>query len=779
MSRNPTGVGNDSKQNRNQLQMIANILKTSAALCLALIVGPIANAQWSFTLDDALNGIMYTNDSVPEPCCFNSGYVLQGFNLEQLSDEDNEYTVFVPNQDAVAEVMALMNLNQWDLAGFSDLPTALNYHIVTGTYMAADLADGMSLPTLQGQSLSVSVGAGVMINDANVIQTDIVAENGVIHVIDKTMAPSGYPEATVVSAIAQSEAHTSFMSGIINAYLVEYLSAQALEADDDNNGDPLPGPYTVFAPSDDAVNAYALINGYADANAFINSQNVDEFVERHIVVGVYQSGDLSDGQVLTTISGETIEIGLGDAGATASGAAIEIVDILAYNGVVHSLAEVLPLDIPTVEGTCGTWTINLYNSSDWEDWGGSTVDVYVDGTMITSETNNELATDADNDGFPEELGTSSFTFAANEGSTIDVLYTDINGSGWPSYEVVDENGNVLFETMDDTDFGAGSVFGLKPCGTDFTCGYVEILFTDESQEGWVGGALEVFSYEYGSYATIDFDPFGTYAPSFGSYAQSKVFVPVNTGEIGFAVTEPVIYADACGYTAYGPTGELIVDQSSEFEAPQGVEGITACAEGDDAQCNATFDVAQAETESGEAIPGAVNITIYDYNINASYAWDFGDEGTSDEPFTSWQYITDGPYTLCLTVTDDAAGCSDTYCESISVDSLGMLGGFVSGFTITVLDGGESGSVNSVNETNAMFADAIIYPNPATDYFMVSGLEANAVWTGRLVDISGSLVREFNGTGSTPIELSGMQRGLYFLQLTSNATTSKTLRVIIQ
>ena len=144
-----------------------------------------------------------------------------------------------------------------------------------------------------------------------------------------------------------------------------------------------------------------------------------------------------------------------------------------------------------------------------------------------------------------------------------------------------------------------------------------------------------------------------------------------------------------------------------------------------------------------------------------------------------QYITDGPYTLCLTVTDDAEGCSDTYCESISVDSLGMLGGFVSGFTITVLDGGESGSVNSVNETNAMFADAIIYPNPATDYFMVSGLEANAVWTGRLVDISGSLVREFNGTGSTPMELSGMQRGLYFLQLTSNATASKTLRVIIQ
>jgi uncharacterized surface protein with fasciclin (FAS1) repeats len=758
--------------------MNSNILKTVAAICFAFILGESANAQWAYTLDDAMNGIMYVNDSVPEPCCFNSGYMFQQLNNEQLDDEDSEYTIFVPNQEAVEEVMALMNLNQWDLAGFSDLPTALNYHIVTGTYMAADLTDGMSLPTLQGQSLSVSVGAGVMINDANVIQTDITADNGVIHVIDKTMAPSGYPEATVVTAIAQSEAHTAFTSGIINAYLVEYLSAQALEAEDDTNGDPLPGPYTVFAPSDDAVNAFALSIGYSDAIAFINSQNVDEFVERHIVVGVYESSDLSDGQVLTTLSGETIEIGLGDAGATASGAAIEVVDILAYNGVVHSLAEVLPLDVPVVEGTCGTWTINLFNADAYEDWGGSTVDVYVDGMMISSETNNELATDADFDGFPEELGTSTFSFAANEGSVIDVIFTDTNGSGWPSYEVVDENGNVLFETVDDTNFGAGSVFGLKPCDTDFSCGYVEILFVDESQEGWFGGALEVFSYEYGMYATIDFNPFGTYAPSFQSFWQRKAFVPVNTGEIGFAVMEPVINAEACGYLVFGPSGELLVDQSSEFIAPQSVEGIEACAEGDDAQCNATFDVSQATTPNGTPIAGAVNITIYDYNINASYAWDFGDEGTSDEPFTSWQYITDGPYNLCLTVTDDAAGCSDTYCEAISVDSLGLLDGFLAGFLITVIDGGESGSTNAVGELNEFFAEAIVYPNPATDWLAISGLEPNLIWKASLVSLTGQAVREFSGTGVSQMNVAGIPSGLYLLQMIGENTAAKTLRVVI-
>jgi len=98
--------------------MISKSLKASAAICFALILGQSANAQWPYTLDDAMNGIMYVNDSVPEPCCFYSGYMFQQLNIEQLDDEDSEYTVFVPNQEAVEEVMALMNLNQWDLAGF-------------------------------------------------------------------------------------------------------------------------------------------------------------------------------------------------------------------------------------------------------------------------------------------------------------------------------------------------------------------------------------------------------------------------------------------------------------------------------------------------------------------------------------------------------------------------------------------------------------------------------------------------------------------------------------
>ena len=488
---------------RNKLSLYLSFI--AFFLCINI------NAQWGFTLYDALNELTFaTETNNNDPCCAMSGYAFQGFNMEQLDDENSTYTVFVPNQQAVEGVLELLNLNMWDGFNFSDMVPALNYHIVPGIWMAADLEDGMSLLTLEGQSLIVSIGSGVMVDEANVIQTDIIADNGVIHVIDATLAPAGYPEATVVQVVAQSDAHTSFAQGITNAYLTDYLSAQALEADDDANGDPLPGPFTVFAPTDDAINMFAATYGYVDAQSFLTSQYVDEFIERHIVTGNFMSTDLSDGQTLTSLSGEPVTLSIGAEGIQASGAEVEIADLVAYNGVVHSIGSVLPFDIPIVEGTCGTWTINLYNASDWEDWGGSTVDIYVDGIMIASETNNALAIDEDFNGIPEELGTSTFSFAANEGSVIDVLFTDANGSGLPSYEVVDENGNVLFETEDDFNFGAGSVFGLKPCNTDFSCGYLEILFVDESQEGWFGGALEVFSYDYGSYATIDFGPFGTY-----------------------------------------------------------------------------------------------------------------------------------------------------------------------------------------------------------------------------------------------------------------------------
>tara|TARA_R110001632_G_scaffold51007_1_gene127026 strand:+ start:86 stop:1042 length:957 start_codon:yes stop_codon:yes gene_type:complete len=110
-------------------------------------------------------------------------------------------------------------------------------------------------------------------------------------------------------------------------------------------------------------------------------------------------------------------------------------------------------------------------------------------------------------------------------------------------------------------------------------------------------------------------------------------------------------------------------------------------------CNAYFDVSQEENSLG------VTITLYDYWTNATYTWDFGDESTpSNDPFPTYTYDTNGPHVLCLIVEDENCDFGgDTYCQTISVDSLGVLNGFIEGFTINVVDGGESNPVTGVSE----------------------------------------------------------------------------------
>ena len=63
------------------------------------------------------------------------------------------------------------------------------YHVVAGRVLAEDVATLSSATTLQGSDVTINAGGGVMINDANVTVTDVLATNGVIHVIDKVLLP--------------------------------------------------------------------------------------------------------------------------------------------------------------------------------------------------------------------------------------------------------------------------------------------------------------------------------------------------------------------------------------------------------------------------------------------------------------------------------------------------------------------------------------------------------------------------------------------------------------
>ncbi|MDW8107329.1 MAG: fasciclin domain-containing protein [Armatimonadota bacterium] len=106
--------------------------------------------------------------------------------VETLSGE-GPFTVFAPTDEAFAQIP--QETLQAVLADRERLTAILTYHVVPGRLMAADVARSTQLQTVQGQSITVSTEGGVRVDDANVIQTDIEADNGVIHVIDRVIMP--------------------------------------------------------------------------------------------------------------------------------------------------------------------------------------------------------------------------------------------------------------------------------------------------------------------------------------------------------------------------------------------------------------------------------------------------------------------------------------------------------------------------------------------------------------------------------------------------------------
>jgi uncharacterized surface protein with fasciclin (FAS1) repeats len=96
------------------------------------------------------------------------------------------FTVFAPTDEAFAKIpKADLDALLKDKA---KLTAVLTYHVVPGKVMAADVKAG-KVKTVQGSELTVSTMGGVKVDNANVLKTDIVADNGVIHVIDSVVMP--------------------------------------------------------------------------------------------------------------------------------------------------------------------------------------------------------------------------------------------------------------------------------------------------------------------------------------------------------------------------------------------------------------------------------------------------------------------------------------------------------------------------------------------------------------------------------------------------------------
>ena len=245
-------------------------------------------------------------------------------NLASTFMMDGAYTVFAPTNDAFASFLESNNLSFEELTAEALAPI-LKYHVIGSEVMSASLSTGYIntlYEAIEGNpvTLFVKVDGSVMLNGSvHVTAADVEASNGVIHVIDGVLTP-----ASVVDIAVNNGSFTQLVEAVAKAGLVETLSGT--------------GPFTVFAPTDDA---FAQL--YADLGVSgieeISAETLIPILQYHVVAGNLLSGDLSEGDV-ETLNGK-FSLSLAGPVTINGTSTVVATDIQGTNGVVHAIDEVL------------------------------------------------------------------------------------------------------------------------------------------------------------------------------------------------------------------------------------------------------------------------------------------------------------------------------------------------------------------------------------------------------------------------------------------------------
>ncbi len=238
------------------------------------------------------------------------------------------FTVFAPTNAAFNTLFT-----QLGVSGISELsaetlrPILLN-HVISGSVKAMNITTGYvstfntNAPNQNSVKLFISKGSDVMVDGSKVVTADVMASNGVIHAIDKVILPS-----SVVSHAINNPNFSILVQAVVKAGLVEALSA--------------PGPFTIFAPTNDAFNALfaALgVSGIGDLTA----EQLTPILLYHVVSGNVIASQVSTGMVPTLKAGSNISIVANSMGVKLNGNSnVVATDVQGTNGVIHAIDAVL------------------------------------------------------------------------------------------------------------------------------------------------------------------------------------------------------------------------------------------------------------------------------------------------------------------------------------------------------------------------------------------------------------------------------------------------------
>ena len=320
---------------------------------LGAIILPLLLIQGCSSDDD--NNAPVTVDPQPAVSIFDAAQDSEEFTTlvaaleatgldETLDDLTTSYTVFAPTDDAFA-LLGEETINNL-LADTDTLSSILTYHVIAGrvdAQTAIGLA-GSTVETVNGQNIALSLnGENLLVNTSTVTMTDIVTDNGIIHVIDAVLTPKTVPETAPTNNIIE----TAQQAGNFSTLLAALNAASLTSALADESSE-----FTVFAPTDAAFEAI----GSNFLNTLLANPTVlADILKQHVLVGAVDSVTAMslNGQSAETLLGNTLPVAINAETNMLSfgGANIVVKDIMTTNGVIHVIDSVIISDVTLPQST--------------------------------------------------------------------------------------------------------------------------------------------------------------------------------------------------------------------------------------------------------------------------------------------------------------------------------------------------------------------------------------------------------------------------------------------
>ncbi|TVP84034.1 MAG: hypothetical protein EA347_11500 [Thioalkalivibrio sp.] len=245
--------------------------------------------------------------------------------LAEALASNGPFTVFAPGDAAFAELPEAAVNNLMQPENQETLASLLQHHVVAGRIDAAEVVESEELESLAGTPLPVEVeNDEVRVGGVRVVQTDIDADNGVIHVVEQVMFPEGF--ACIATVAQRAGEFETLLAAAEAAGLKDALSVE--------------GPFTIFAPTDAAFEQ--LPEGTIEE--LLEPENLPDLqrvLQHHIVEGSLTAEEVLEAGTLDTLAGTTLEVSTENDEPRINGAGITTVDLEASNGAIHVIDTVL------------------------------------------------------------------------------------------------------------------------------------------------------------------------------------------------------------------------------------------------------------------------------------------------------------------------------------------------------------------------------------------------------------------------------------------------------